>query len=46
MGFFPFPQIDPAIGMAEDAPMDTINIPAKAANKKDARKFLEFMARC
>jgi multiple sugar transport system substrate-binding protein len=45
MGFFQFPQIDPAIGMAEDAPMDTIHIPAKAANKKDARKFLEFMAR-
>tara|TARA_R110001632_G_scaffold41641_2_gene104861 strand:+ start:34384 stop:35607 length:1224 start_codon:yes stop_codon:yes gene_type:complete len=45
MGFFQFPQIDPAIGMAEDAPMDTIHIPAKADNKKDARKFLEFMAR-
>ena len=45
MGFFQFPQIDPAIGMAEDAPMDTIHIPAKAANKKDAHKFLEFMAR-
>ncbi|MDE8603026.1 extracellular solute-binding protein [Marinomonas sp. RSW2] len=45
MGFFQFPQIDPAVGMAEDAPMDTIHIPAKAANKKDARKFLEFMAR-
>lgn len=45
MGFFQFPQIDPAVGMAEDAPMDTIHIPAKAENKKDARKFLEFMAR-
>lgn len=45
MGFFQFPQIDPAIGMAEDAPMDTIHIPAKAKNKKDARTFLEFMAR-
>jgi multiple sugar transport system substrate-binding protein len=45
MGFFQFPQIDPAIGMAEDAPMDTIHIPAKAANKDDARKFLAFMAR-
>ncbi|MGJ8647677.1 MAG: ABC transporter substrate-binding protein [Marinomonas colpomeniae] len=45
MGFFQFPQIDPAIGMAEDAPMDTIHIPSKAANKKDARTFLEFMAR-
>ncbi|MCW4628502.1 MULTISPECIES: extracellular solute-binding protein [Marinomonas] len=45
MGFFQFPQIDPAVGMAEDAPMDTIHIPAKAANKEDARKFLTFMAR-
>ena len=45
MGFFQFPQIDPAVGMAEDAPMDTIHIPAKAANKEDARKFLAFMAR-
>jgi multiple sugar transport system substrate-binding protein len=45
MGFFQFPQIDPAIGMAEDAPMDTIHIPSKAANKKDARTFLAFMAR-
>ena len=45
MGFFQFPQIDPAISMAEDAPMDTIHIPAKAKNKEDARTFLEFMAR-
>lgn len=45
IGFFQFPQIDQSVGMAEDAPMDTIHIPAKAANKKDARKFLEFMAR-
>ncbi|WP_394179467.1 ABC transporter substrate-binding protein [Marinomonas posidonica] len=45
IGFFQFPQIDPSVGMAEDAPMDTIHIPAKAANKADARKFLEFMSR-
>ena len=45
MGFFQFPVIDPAIGVAEDAPMDTIHIPAKATNKVDARKFLKFMAR-
>lgn len=43
--FFQFPQINSEVGMAEDAPMDTIHIPAKAANKKDARRFLEFMAR-
>ncbi len=44
MGYFPFPVIDPAVPMAEDAPMDTIHIPAKAKNKADARKFLEFVA--
>ncbi|TDO95819.1 extracellular solute-binding protein [Marinomonas balearica] len=45
MGFFQFPQINPNVGMFEDAPMDTIHIPSKAKNKEDARKFLEFMAR-
>ncbi|AEF54960.1 ABC transporter substrate-binding protein [Marinomonas posidonica] len=45
IGFFQFPQIDSSVGMAEDAPMDTIHIPAKAKNKADARKFLEFMSR-
>ncbi|MBV7297243.1 extracellular solute-binding protein [Enterovibrio sp. NIFS-20-8] len=45
MGFFQFPVIDPNVPMAEDAPMDTIHIPAKAKNKEDARKFLEFVAR-
>jgi multiple sugar transport system substrate-binding protein len=45
MGFFQFPTIDPAIPIAEDAPMETVHIPAKAKNKVDARKFLEFMAR-
>ncbi|MFI8619541.1 ABC transporter substrate-binding protein [Marinomonas sp. NPDC078689] len=45
MGFFQFPIIDPNVPVAEDAPTDTIHIPAKAHNKKDARKFLKFMAR-
>ena len=44
MGFFQFPQIDSAVPMAEDAPMDTIHIPTKAKNKADARKFLKFVA--
>ncbi|MDV7104715.1 extracellular solute-binding protein [Vibrio sp. TH_r3] len=44
MGFFQFPVIDPSVPMAEDAPMDTIHIPAKAENKADARKFLKFVA--
>jgi multiple sugar transport system substrate-binding protein len=45
MGFFQFPIIDPAVPVAEDAPMDTIHIPSKAKNKEDARKFLKFVAR-
>lgn len=45
MGFFQFPIIDTNVPVAEDAPTDTIHIPAKAHNKKDARKFLKFMAR-
>lgn len=45
MGFFQFPVIDPAVPLAEDAPMDTLHIPSKAENKEDARKFLEFVAR-
>lgn len=44
MGFFQFPVINPEVGMAEDAPMDTLHIPSKAKNKDDARKFLEFVA--
>lgn len=44
MGFFQFPVIDPAVPMAEDAPMDTIHIPSKAKNKVDARKFLKFVS--
>ncbi|WP_434362750.1 extracellular solute-binding protein [Parasalinivibrio latis] len=45
MGFFQFPVINPEVGMAEDAPMDTIHIPTKAKNKEDARRFLEFVAK-
>ena len=42
--FFQFPVIDPAIGMFEDAPTDTIHIPERAKNKADARRFLAFIA--
>lgn len=45
IGFFQFPTIKPSIGVAENAPMDTLHIPSKAKNKADARKFLKFMAR-
>jgi len=42
--FFPFPIIDPSIGRYEDAPTDTVHIPARAENKADARKFLAYVA--
>lgn len=45
IGFFQFPVIDSAVGMYEDAPIDTIHIPARAANKEDARTFLSYVAR-
>ena len=45
MGFFQFPVINPAVGIGEDAPTDTLHIPARAENKEDARKFLAFMSR-
>ena len=44
MGFFQFPIINPEVGVGEDAPMDTVHIPAKAKNKEDARKFLAYLA--
>ena len=31
--------------MAEDAPTDTLHIPANAKNKEDAKKFLAYLAR-
>ncbi len=44
MDFFQFPVIDPDVPIAEDAPTDTIHIPARAENKENARKFLAFVA--
>lgn len=44
LGFFQFPEITPGIGRAEDAPTDTIHIPAKAKNVADAKRFLVFLA--
>ncbi len=45
MSFFQFPVIKPGLALGEDAPTDTIHIPAKAKNKADARKFLAYAAR-
>jgi multiple sugar transport system substrate-binding protein len=44
IGFMQFPEITPGIPMAEDAPTDTLHIPAGAKNKEDARKFLAYVA--
>ena len=45
MAFAPFPVIDPAVPRYEDAPMNTIHIPAGGRNKADARTFLSFVMR-
>ena len=45
LGFMVFPTITPGLPRAEDAPTDTVHIPARAKNKEDARKFLAFIAR-
>jgi multiple sugar transport system substrate-binding protein len=45
LGFMQFPEITKGIPMAEDAPTDTIHIPAGAKNKADAKKFLAYLAK-
>ena len=45
MDFAPFPIIDPAVGRYEDAPMNSLHIPARAKNKADARIFLDYVMR-
>ena len=45
IGFMVFPPITPGVARAEDAPTDTLHIPAKAKNKADARKFLAYLAK-
>ncbi|HKU00945.1 MAG TPA: extracellular solute-binding protein [Paraburkholderia sp.] len=42
MGFFQFPIIDPNVPTAEDGPVESLHIPAKAKNKADAHAFLAF----
>ena len=44
LGFMVFPEITPGIPRAEEAPTDTIHIPAGATNVEDAKKFLAFVA--
>jgi multiple sugar transport system substrate-binding protein len=45
MDFAPFPVIDATVGRAEEAPVNTLHIPARAVNKSDARLFLAFVLR-
>ncbi|WP_244951883.1 ABC transporter substrate-binding protein, partial [Trinickia caryophylli] len=42
MGYFRFPIIDANVPTAEDGPVETLNIPARAKNKAEARAFLAF----
>ncbi|QKV18525.1 ABC transporter substrate-binding protein [Oricola thermophila] len=44
LGFMPFPTINPDVARAEEAPTDTVHIPAGAKNVDDAKKFLAFLA--
>ncbi|EEW27032.1 ABC transporter substrate-binding protein [Rhodobacter ferrooxidans] len=45
LGFMVFPEITPGLPRAEEAPTDTIHIPAGAKNVADAKLFLAFVAR-
>jgi multiple sugar transport system substrate-binding protein len=45
MEFARFPVVNPAVPGFEEAPMNTLHIPARAANKADARRFLAFVMR-
>ncbi len=44
LGFMPFPTINPDVVRAEEAPTDTVHIPAGAKNVEDAKTFLAFLA--
>ena len=44
LGFMPFPEITAGLPRSEDAPTDTIHIPAGAKNVDDAKAFLAFVA--
>jgi multiple sugar transport system substrate-binding protein len=45
MAFAPFPRLRNDVGRYEDAPMNTIHIPAGARHKDAARRFLAFVLR-
>src|SRR5215212_5630995 len=43
--FAPVPRIAEGVGAYEEAPKDSLHVPARAGNKEDAKKFLAFVAR-
>ncbi len=43
LGFMPFPTINPDVPRAEEAPTDTVHIPAGAENVEDAKAFLAYL---
>ena len=45
MDFTPFPTVKPGIGRYEEAPMNSLHIPAGARNKSDAKRFLAYALR-
>jgi len=45
MDFIRFPVVDAGMPLFEEAPANTLHIPARAANKADARRFLAFVMR-
>ena len=44
LGFMPFPTISADVPRAEEAPTDTVHIPAGAKNVDGAKKFLAYLA--
>ncbi len=45
MDFVRFPTMRAGIGAFEEAPMNTVHVPARARNKEDAKRFLAFVLR-
>lgn len=45
MAFAPFPRLRADVGAFEEAPTNSLHIPAQARNKKDALRFLAFVLR-
>jgi multiple sugar transport system substrate-binding protein len=45
MDFMAFPAVTRGVGRFEEAPVNTIHVPAGAQNKRDARRFLAFVGR-